>query len=219
MGEENYWDDYYDRAAAANTVPHVPSQFGAFVASEFIGARPTIVELGCGNGRDSLFFARHGFRAIGVDASSSAIEMCNRQAPGNANFICSEIEDPKLLGNLRRLIGNDNVVVYARFFIHAIHEAAESVFFSIASELCQGDSAVAVEFRTNRDEALAKLTPAHYRRFIHPMDFLVRAQGNGFQASYFAEGFGYAKFRQDDAHVARFILRPAEGATPGTTAE
>ena len=156
MGEMNYWDDYYGRAAAANTAPDVPSQFGAFVASEFIGERLTMVELGCGNGRDSLFFARHGFRAIGVDASSSAIEMCNRQAPVNANFVCSEIENPELLDNLRSLIGRDQVVVYARFFIHAVDEAAETAFFSIASELCKEGGAVAVEFRTNRDEAFAK---------------------------------------------------------------
>lgn len=218
MGENDYWNDYYGRATNSNIAPDVPSQFGAFVASEFIGERPTIVELGCGNGRDSLFFARHGFRVIGVDASSSGIEMCNRRAPVNAGFICSEVENPELLENLRSLIGGDKVLVYARFFIHAIVEATETLFFAIASELCQDGGAVAVEFRTNRDEAFAKLTPAHYRRFIHPMDFLVRAQDSGFQASYFTEGFGYAKYKQDDAHVARFILRPADRPTRRTTA-
>ena len=53
----------------------------------------------------------------------------------------------------------------------------------------------------------AKETAAHYRRFIDPLNFLTSALARGFELHYFVEGFGYAKYNSDDAHVARVILR------------
>ena len=207
MQGTRYWDEYYGGSGVEGSAP-LPSQFGAFVASEFPSERYAIVEFGCGSGRDTLFFARHGFNAVGVDASASAIAKCNSRSNGRSQFVCSGVEDPALRDQLRGLIDSQDVLVYARFFIHAVDEAAEGAFLSLAAELTRQGGAVAVEFRTKRDEALAKLTPAHYRRFVNPMDFLVRAQAHGLQSSYFVEGFGYAKFKEDDAHVARFILTP-----------
>ena len=206
MTKNNYWNSYYKERIGEASAPNIPSQFAAFVANEFISEQPTIIELGCGNGRDSRFFANHGFRVIGVDASSSAIDTCKRDVGGNSIFLHSGIQDEDLFPRLQEMMDGSSPLVYARFFIHAIQESAEERFFSLARKLCYRGGAVAVEFRTSRDEAFAKITPDHYRRFVNPIDFLGRAQRAGFSASYFAEGFGYAKFKNDDAHVARFIL-------------
>lgn len=40
----------------------------------------TLVDLGCGEGRDSIYFARRGYRAVGVDISSVGV----RKAEGRA---------------------------------------------------------------------------------------------------------------------------------------
>ena len=211
MAEEKYWNKYYGEGSGEVSAPVVPSQFAAFVATEFSRERPVIVEIGCGNGRDSLSFAGWGFDVVGTDASSAAIDLCQSKAPENASFLCSEIEDPGLAAKLADAVGDRTALVYARFFIHAIDEQAEADFFRVAKTLCGEAGSVAVEFRTDRDEAIAKVTPSHYRRFVSPAGFLKRAVLAGFEASYFAEGFGYAKFRHDDAHVARFILKPHSG--------
>src|SRR6187402_2050055 len=53
----DYWDEYY--AARATTRRPLPSQFATFVAGEL--DRPhRVIELGCGNGRDSIFFSSFG---------------------------------------------------------------------------------------------------------------------------------------------------------------
>ena len=39
-----------------------------------------ILEIGCGNGRDSLFFARHGFDATGIDLSAEAIKLARENS-------------------------------------------------------------------------------------------------------------------------------------------
>lgn len=38
-----------------------------------------ILEIGCGNGRDSLFFACSGFNITGIDVAPEAISLCNKK--------------------------------------------------------------------------------------------------------------------------------------------
>lgn len=42
--------------------------------------RPTLLDLGCGEGRDVVYFARRGFRATGLDLSLSGLEKARRYA-------------------------------------------------------------------------------------------------------------------------------------------
>jgi SAM-dependent methyltransferase len=199
-----YWESYYSSQPVA---PPVPSQFAAFIAGES-GDKRHIVDIGCGNGRDTFFFSRVGLRVIGVDGSSAAIKICQAAAQNdNPTFLCSPIENPELADKIER-VKSGNAVVYARFFLHAVSETAQLAFLNLALRLCKPQGFVAVEFRTRRDEAQQKITKTHYRRFIDPIGFLNQASEVGLRPQYFVEGFGYAKFRADDAHVARCILSP-----------
>lgn len=100
-----------------------------------------------------------------------------------------------------------NGVIYARFFLHAIQEEEENAFWQFCQDISNWRHIhVAVEFRSSRDKLLTKTTPDHFRRYISPSDLIVRAAKWGFKASYFVEGFGLAKYRLDDAHVARVLF-------------
>lgn len=201
-----YWNRYY--GARRSPVPNIPSQFAAFTAME-VTPETTIVDVGCGSGRDSLFFAGAGFKVLGVDASSAAVDLCQRTAMerriDTARFICCDVDDPTL-GEKISDATDGRLVIYARFFLHAIPEEAEIAFLRTASKLETVDL-LAIEFRTDRDAQQTKVTDSHYRRFIPPLDFLARAAKFGFSPVYFTEGFGFAKYRNDDAHVARALLR------------
>ena len=56
--KNEYWNHFYASRDALKL--SAPSQFAAFAAQE-AGDAHLIIEVGCGTGRDSLFFARHGF--------------------------------------------------------------------------------------------------------------------------------------------------------------
>jgi cyclopropane fatty-acyl-phospholipid synthase-like methyltransferase len=203
----DYWDEYY--AARTTTRRPLPSQFATFVAGEL--ERPhRVVELGCGGGRDSIFFASNGHDVIGVDGSKAAVASCRdlAQALGvPAIFVHSTIDAPDLAERLRG--GADPLAIYARFFIHAITDEEEEVFLDLASQLARSGDIVAVEYRTVRDQVGAKETGAHYRRFVLPATFQARALQRGFEVVYAVEGFGFAKYRHDDAYVARTLFRKA----------
>lgn len=206
--ENAYWNRYYKERRNQGVL--IPSQFATFVAGELSAAtQGTIVEIGCGNGRDALFFARHNFHVLGIDASSEAIDLCQTSSEGLCtDFIVGDIDDQKLLHTIQLTLKDKQVsLLYSRFFLHAISEESELSMFELSHELCPTGSLMALEFRTLRDKQLAKETESHFRRFLNPLSLLDRAINFGFKVEYFVEGFGYAKYRSDDAHVARVLLR------------
>lgn len=206
-GRASYWNQFYGARAASLVMP---SQFALFV----LGETPddcSIVDIGCGTGRDTLYFASQGRKAVGVDASVAGVEHCARTASSNgldATFLASTVDSPTLAAEIGRVAALEGpVCIYARFFVHAINDAEEEAFLALASRLCKDGDLLAAEFRTLRDAQLAKETGAHYRRYVDPMTFIHRAISHGFASDYFVEGFGYAKYKNDDAHVARCVLR------------
>lgn len=208
----DYWDEYY----ATHAPPSIPSQFAIFALGEFYPPR-AIVDFGCGSGRDSCFFAQQGIFSIGVDASKQAIGVSvdHSRSAGleGIEFLCNEVEDPTLPDRLIGLLetaGADGrpVLLYARFFLHAITDKQELALLACARSLLQKvEGSFALEFRTEHDRHQPKEVGAHFRRYINPANFLTRAYRSGFEASYFVEGLGFAKYRSDDAHVARLILK------------
>jgi SAM-dependent methyltransferase len=203
-GRADYWEHYY--AERVTPTRRLPSQFATFVAGEL--DRPhRIIEIGCGDGRDALFFASYGHDVIGVDASHSAIEACRLAANvlgEEAEFVVARIDEPDLAARVKGERGPR--VVYARFFLHAITETEEDCLLDVSAALTDPGDLLAVEYRTTRDSSGVKVTAQHYRRFVLPASFEAKALGHGFDVIYNVEGFGFAKYRQDDAYVARTIF-------------
>jgi SAM-dependent methyltransferase len=203
QAKESYWDQYY--ASSADLVRPVPSQFSAFVSGELPGPQ-RLIEFGCGTGRDALFFASYGHQVIAIDASRAATERGAALAAEfgeQVDFIVADIDDPGLADLIPP--GTGPTTIYARFFLHAITDDEEHAFLDCASKLTGPGDLMALEYRTVRDQSGAKATGRHYRRFINPADFQFAATERGFHARYSVEGFGFAKYKQDDAYVARGI--------------
>jgi cyclopropane fatty-acyl-phospholipid synthase-like methyltransferase len=199
-----YWDDYYASRATLNRP--LPSQFATFVAGELDGPH-RVIEFGCGGGRDSIFFASYGHEVVGVDGSEQAVQACQKLSEGlgeNATFLASPIDAPDLADRLKGRPGPH--ALYARFFVHAITDQEEQSFLDLATELTEPGDLLAVEYRTVRDSSGVKVTDTHYRRFVNPATFQARALARGFEVAYAVEGFGFAKYKNDDAYVARALL-------------
>ena len=58
----------------------------------------SILEVGCGEGRDSLFLLSEGFNVLGTDSSLEAIETCNRLSDNKYinNFMCLDFIESNL---------------------------------------------------------------------------------------------------------------------------
>jgi SAM-dependent methyltransferase len=206
-----YWNEFYASKQVSKLA--APSQFAAFVVQEAVDAG-LIVEIGCGTGRDSLFFARQGFKVVAIDGSEAAIAHCEKLRSdagiSGVSFHSASVGTPEFSSALREALSPSrdfSVVAYARFFLHAITEEEEDALLRDLDSVLRPRDAVALEYRTVRDASGTKVTEAHYRRFVEPSRVFGKAAKHGFSISYAVEGFGFAKYREDDAYVARCVLK------------
>ncbi len=208
MSVINYWEQHYEHFIKLT----FPSQFAAFCLNEMPHDR-TIIDCGCGNGRDSFFFEKYGKTVIGLDRSSAAIKFCkNHAAESNAQrviFQVANLEDKDNLGEIKNFLTQrgEPFIIYSRFFLHAINRKSEENFLDFCNNICNAGDGVYLEFRTVDDKKNRKIEPKHYRRFIDVEILKKKILMRGFAIEYFAEGIGFAKYKSEDAYVARFILK------------
>ena len=67
----NYWDNFYIKK---NKIKE--SSFARFILGKVgkKGIKKSLIDIGCGNGRDSIFFSKNNFRVTGIDISQKAIK-------------------------------------------------------------------------------------------------------------------------------------------------
>lgn len=202
LSTTQYWDSFYSKTFSVQ----IPSQFGVFCAGEELGKVGQIIELGCGNGRDSLFFGSTGFSVYASDAVSGLKSDVGE--PSEIKFRRVDYSSRTALGAY--LDGIPNVadsVAYLRFLLHAVDEQVEdNLLNGLALLKRRGLLRAYLEFRTTDDENLTKATPPHYRRFVNLEVFLRKLQEYDFLVDYKIEGRGYAKYGEDDAFVARLVI-------------
>ena len=206
---QQYWDLFYKKQKLQSP----PSQFAAFIASEF-KSHQLYVDIGCGNGRDTLFFSYLGHDVIGIDKSSSAIDFCNSQIISNSEklstFLEADISDLAINTPVFSEIRSIKKLIYSRFFLHAIQEQKEDELFEFIVQIARNpEDVIALEFRTQEDEHNPKAAKAHFRRFISPHELQTKLEGKfNLKVTYQVQGYGLAKYGAEDAHVCRMLLTP-----------
>lgn len=211
-----HWTKFY----RDSQLPELPSQFALFVANEIatgdIRQPATILDIGCGNGRDSAFFSRQGYRVVGIDRSAEAIALCRARIaaadhvhPQAAQFVIGRFDDAQMWRETILPLLDGPLVVYARFVLHAITEAEEQLLLGHLVDLLKTFGGVlCIEARTIADRDAAKATPQHYRRFIETRALIERLSALALAVQWQAEGRGMAKYRRDDATVVRLVAVP-----------
>ena len=78
-GQERHWDRTYSRDSAF--FGNAASEFSGGAMSQFRKAAvETVLELGCGQGRDTLFFAREGLHVTALDYSEAGLHNLEESA-------------------------------------------------------------------------------------------------------------------------------------------
>lgn len=205
MGND-YWADFYRNKATDISLDY-PSQFAAFALIE-MGATEVVIEFGCGNGRDSAFFAGYGKTVIAFDSCAEAIALNGEKyrEHDRLTFECADVTGS--IPSSARFIDVPKVL-YARFFLHALTFENVERFLGNCAALMDEQDLLFIEYRTSDDDGRQKETSAHFRLFICPKDIDAILAAKGLRTSYFVEGVGYAKWKSDDAVVARHIIHKA----------
>ena len=206
--DKDYWNRYY--ASIANNEIK-PSDFAMKINSR-LPQEAHIMELGCGNGRDSLFFLRNGHNVIAIDGSKTAIDILNEVTKDNSNalFVCDDFVKCHALYQMQY------DCVYSRFTLHAINEEQENELLNnVKDAICMG-GIFCIEARTIHDEIYgmgelvahnAYMYNDHFRRFIDVDEFKSKLENMGFVVEYIEEAQGFSKTDDSDPVLMRCIAR------------
>lgn len=204
-----YWDQYYKNRVCSEE----PSPFAQYVAT-LVEPGKHMVELGCGNGRDAVFFAGQGLRVTALDMSAEAIaQLKSRNIPNaefeQGDFVNSDIHRPESYD-----------YAYSRFTIHAINLNQQQVLLGNVLRGLRAGGKLFIEVRSVNDTLFGKgrqvernafFYDNHYRRFVVLDELTQSLERLGFRVEYAQERTGFAPYGNDDPPVIRIVaVKPEE---------
>ena len=208
--ETVYWANFYARTGVAtastffekvNGWPDIPGH---------------IIDIGCGDGRDSHAFASAGRSVVGLDRSAIGVQHARDKALelGLADRVRFEVCDVAVADDVRAVLASAMadpavpVVFYLRFFLHSVPEDVQETLMQTIADVARPGDMLAAEFRTDKDEARSKTFGGHYRRFQSGPGF-----GRGLREKYRfevldeQEGTGLSVYKNEDPELYRVIAR------------
>lgn len=203
MDDKNYWENYYND----NPDPVDASTFAQFVIG-FLNKKNTLIELGCGNGRDSIFFAENGINVIAVDQVESELDYLNDKY-GNDDLIFKNGD----FTNLAKV--NTYDYVYSRFTLHSITEEAEGNVFDWVKSQLNEKGLFLFEVRSINDPMLScgeKLSDTenvttHYRRYLDLDETISKLEERGFDILYKLESDNLSVYGDDNPVLIRIVAK------------
>lgn len=211
-----YWNIYYKNK---NLISQ-PTKFAVFCTKIVKNYQGTFFDIGCGNGRDVIYFNKKRIYCIGIDKSTQAILKDKRKFSAykyhfkKKNF-CNFFTNQTM---------NVKFSVYSRFSLHSIsYKNEKQLLNSLINQ--KNLEYLFIETRTLDDELYGKgkkvgkhefvwenkpnkhkYISNHYRRFIDPLILKKKLQKH-FKIIYYKQSRGFAKFRKEDPCVLRVIAK------------
>ncbi len=89
---EKSWQKKRIKSYRTSDVDESIKKFSKFIQKKKV--KGSLLDLGCGNGRNTIFFAKKGFDSLGMDFAPSAIKVCQsntRKNKSKAKFISGDV--------------------------------------------------------------------------------------------------------------------------------
>lgn len=203
MNDKSYWEQYYKK----NPNPVEPSTFARFT-SGFLHPGNSLIELGCGNGRDSVFFAQNNLNVTAIDQVESEMDYLNHKySLYNLDFKADDFT---------RLTSDKSYdYVYSRFTLHSINEEAESRVLKWIGSNLKDQGYFFLEVRSINDPMFQKgekisdneNVTTHYRRYLNLEDTINKIEKCGLKIIYQLESQGLAVYKDDDPMLIRIVAQ------------
>lgn len=212
--DKKYWNNYYHQYGKDKSISE-PSSFAKFCLDNFFNNKKLkIIELGSGNGRDAIFFARFGHCVIAIDQSTKAIDIKKQ----SLDIKIKHLLKPKALDFVQENFSKySNIdVFYSRFTLHSISKADEELLLPNVYKALNTNGLFCIEVRTISDPLFGVgknfgdnifVFQNHKRRFIDSNIFRKLVSDIGFKEIYFIEKNNLSIYKNDNPVLMRIILK------------
>lgn len=208
--DKEFWTSRYK---SDPSIPIEESSFAGFASSYMNRNNGLVLDLGCGNGRDSNFFAGLGLPTLAIDQSLLDKVTLTQNIHAKIESSLTYIKEDYTQIDFNKYTRPGRILyIYSRFSLHAINYEEEARFTQNLKSLPSG-SRFFLEARTIRDSLYGvgkkigehEYLTDHYRRFIDPIAFLDNTM-DSFRALFFEESKGWSKTLKEDPTLVRMIL-------------
>ena len=202
--DKNYWNDYYSK----NNKSQKPTSFAENIIN-LISEKSKIMELGCGTGRDSYYFASKGHTVFSCDQSEVIINNLSKDKQNNPYFFKSDIK------NLHQKINKTFNVIYARFVLHALDEEESKKAINWTFDHLEKGGLFLSESRSIKDSIIGTgdkinnriYKTSHQRRFLKKNELLKDLKDTGFIIDDVVENKDLAVYKDSTPGVIRIVAR------------
>lgn len=204
--DTDYWNDYYKREV--DTMQ--PSLF-AKEAEKLLVKSKNLLELGCGDGRDSVYFASVGLNVTAIDASDVAIDRLKKEHDDdNICFICDDFVSSSAI------FSGQYDYVYSRFTLHAINDVQETEVLHNVFKVLKQEGLFLIEVRSVNDELFGKgkkvgrnsfVYDGHFRRFIEMEELVGKLKETGFGILSAVEDIDFAPYKDSNPPIIRVVAK------------
>jgi ubiquinone/menaquinone biosynthesis C-methylase UbiE len=204
MNQKKLWNSQFSQKPSV----FQKSKFASEVLPYF-PPQGNVLEIGCGLGRDSIFFAKHGYTVMGVDLSDVAINKNKekfKKIP-HLSFMQCDVAQGLPFKN------SEFDVVYARLSLHYFTDKVTQEVFTEIRRVLSKNGVLCFECKTVKDSAYGKgeqIEPdmyslvGHIRHFFSS-DYVTNCLKNKFQIVKLEEGNEFMYDR--DAAFIKAIAR------------
>ena len=204
--DNDYWNSFYEQKRESISQESLFSHF----VQKYIKRGKTLVDVGCGNGRDSIFFNNLGLNVIGIDGSTTAINLLQGKKSETLSFILGNFT------NDSRIFNAAIDYYYSRFTLHAINEADEDVLLNNIAKNLKQNGYFFLEVRSVHDEKFGKgilvgkntfILDGHHRRFLDINELKSKLEKLDFLIKYAEEKKDFAPFSNENSPIIRIVAK------------
>ena len=179
---KNFWDDYYRNKKFVFS----NSDFSKLV-KPYLKENSSIIDIGCGDGRDSIYFAKNKLFTEGIDISKKAIEINKKY---ENKFLKFTVLDLKNINSFNKFFD----FAYCRFLFHAINEDIENDLLIWMSNNIK--SSIFIETRI-LDKDILNIKLDHYRRHFQEQDFINKLKSFDFKIIFSKSSKNFSRYKKE----------------------
>lgn len=192
---EDYWNNFYQKNFKFTNKNSSFSEWCLYQIKNISNVR--LVDIGCGNGRDLIFFENNNINCFGIDSSIESIQRL-KKTNENVEISSSLNFDYK-----------DFNVLYCRFLIHTMKKSELELFLKNLSEKSTENSILFIETRISENQQDYKKNfnsgiGKNHVRYLYSEETIVNLLSeNDFILERKIKSYGLSKFENEDPLILR----------------